>query len=94
MTRAFALTTSIADHGAVGDGKAMNTGAIQAAVDACEQAGGGTVVVPAGVWLTGSVQLKSHITLQLENGAVLRGSPKLADYPPIAFKHPEMPQTT
>lgn len=94
LTRVMALTTSIADHGAVGDGKTMNTAAIQAAVDACEQAGGGTVVVPAGVWLTGSVQLKSNITLQLENGAVLHGSRNLADYPPIAFKHPEMPQTT
>jgi len=89
-----ALTTSIAEHGAVADGKTMNTAAIQAAVEACAQAGGGTVVVPAGAWLTGSVQLKSNVTLQLDNGAMLRASPNLADYTPIAFKHPEMPQTT
>ena len=93
LASASALTVSIADRGAVADGKTMNTAAIQAAVDACVSGGGGTVVVPAGVWLTGSIQLKSNVTLQLENGAVLKGSPKLADYPPNGFKHPELGET-
>ncbi|HVU35102.1 MAG TPA: glycosyl hydrolase family 28 protein [Opitutaceae bacterium] len=92
-TTAMGLTVSIADHGAVSDGKTMNTAAIQSAVDACAAAGGGTVLVPAGVWLSGGIELKSNITLELENGAVLRGSPHLADYPPNGFKHPELGET-
>jgi hypothetical protein len=88
-----AVTVSIADHGAVSDGKTVNTTAIQAAVDACAEKGGGTVLVPAGVWVTGSVGLKSHITLRLEAGAVLRGSSNIADYPTNGFKHLEMGDT-
>ncbi len=91
---ALGATYSIADHGAVNDGKTINTAAIQATVDACAAAGGGTVLVPPGVWVTGSIQLKSHITLRLENGAVLKGSGNLHDYPPNGFKHPEMRETT
>ena len=71
---AAAVTISIADQGAVGDGKTLNTATIQAAVDDCAGKGGGTVLVPAGVWLTGSIGLKSQVTLRLEAGAVLRGS--------------------
>jgi polygalacturonase len=67
---AFAITVSVTNHGAAGDGKALNTAAIQAAVDDCSGKGGGTVLVPAGVWLTGSVELTSHLTLRLESGAV------------------------
>lgn len=88
-----ARTVSIADKGAVAGGTTLNTRAIQAAVDDCAAAGGGTVVVPAGRWLTGSVQLKAHVTLNLEAGAVLVGSPNLADYPPNGFQHPEMGET-
>src|SRR5208283_1278833 len=89
-TSAVAVTVSIADHGAVGDGKTLNTAAIQAAVDDCAGKGGGTVLVPAGVWLTGSVGLKSQVTLRLEAGAVLRGSSHIEDYPTNGFKHLEM----
>ncbi len=89
----FAITTPITDYGAVNDGKTLNTAAIQAAINACAAGGGGVVVVPPGAWLTGSVQLKSHVTLELENGAVLRGSPRLDDYPPNGFKHQEMGET-
>ncbi len=89
-----AAIVSIADHGAVNDGKTLNSAAIQHAVDTCAAGGGGTVLIPAGVWLTGSIQLKSNVTLRLENGAVLRASPKLADYPPNGFKHPELGETT
>ncbi|MFZ0826342.1 MAG: glycosyl hydrolase family 28 protein [Verrucomicrobiia bacterium] len=87
---ATAATVSIADHGAVGDGQTLNTTAIQAAVDDCAGKGGGTVLVPAGTWLTGSVGLKSHVTLRLEAGAILRGSAHIEDYPTNGFKHPEM----
>lgn len=88
-----AVTVSIADDGAVADGHTLNTRAIQSAVDECAAKGGGTVLVPAGVWLSGSVELKSQVTLRLEAGAVLRGSDRLEDYPPNGFKHREMGET-
>lgn len=75
------------------DGKTLNTAAIQAAEDDCARKGGGTVLVPAGVWLTGSVGLKSHVALRLEAGSVLRGSSRLEDYPPNGFKHREPGET-
>ena len=71
----------------------MNTAAIQAAVDECAGKGGGTVLVPAGVWLSGSVGLKSGICLRLEAGAVLRASDRLKDYPTNGFKHLELGDT-
>jgi polygalacturonase len=89
----LAATVSIADHGARNDGHTINTPAIQAAVDECAGKGGGTVLVPPGVWVTGSVQLKSHVALRLEPGAVLKGSSDLADYPPNGFRHLEMGET-
>jgi polygalacturonase len=70
--------------GATGDGCTLDTSAIQAAIDACAQQGGGTVVVPAGRYVTGSIFLRDNITLQLEAGAVLLGSEDLADYPIVA----------
>ena len=70
----------ITAHGAKGDGTTMNTQAIQQAVDACHDAGGGVVSVPKGVFLTGSLRLKSGVVLRVEKDAILRGSPKIADY--------------
>jgi polygalacturonase len=88
-----ATTVSIADRGAVADGRSMDTRAIQSAVDECAAQGGGTVVVPAGIWLTGSVALKSQVSLRLEAGAILRASGNLADYPTNGFKHRELGET-
>ena len=70
----------ITEFGAVGDGVTLNTQAVQAAVDQCAAAGGGTVTVPPGIFVTGTVFLRSHIELHLEAGAVLKGSPRMADY--------------
>jgi polygalacturonase len=67
--------------GATGNGKTKDTVAIQKALDACAAAGGGEVVVPAGQYLTGSLDVKSNTTLRLEKGATLVGSPDLDDYP-------------
>jgi hypothetical protein len=67
-------------HGAKGDGTTMNTQAIQQALDDCHDAGGGVVSVPKGVFLTGSLRLKSGVALRIEKDAILRGSPKIADY--------------
>lgn len=67
--------------GARGDGTTRDTAAIQAAVDTAGAAGGGTVVLPAGTFLSGTVELRSHVTLHLTRGATLLGSPDIADYP-------------
>ena len=58
----------------------MATEAIQKALDAAEAAGGGTVVVPKGTWMTGTIWLRSHVELRLEKGAVLKGSVHKEDY--------------
>ncbi len=71
---------SIQDYGAVGDGRTLNTRAIQAAIDDCAQHGGGQVVIPTAVFVTGTIQLRSNVNLSLQNGAVLKGSSNLADY--------------
>jgi polygalacturonase len=71
----------ITDYGAVGDGQTKNTEAFARAIEACSKAGGGRVVVPAGLWLTGPIQLKSRLDLHLEQGAVILFSPDIEDYP-------------
>lgn len=71
----------IRSYGAVGDGVTLDTGAVQAALDAADRDGGGTVVVPAGAsYLIGSIELRSHVELHVESGAVLLGSPRWSDY--------------
>jgi len=62
---------SIADFGAVAGGDTLNVDAIQRAIDACHEAGGGHVVVPAGRWLTTPLELKGGVDLHLEEGSVL-----------------------
>jgi polygalacturonase len=66
--------------GARGDGTTAETKAIQAAIDACSEHGGGVVLVPAGTYLTGPLVLKSHVELHLATGATILGSPHLMDY--------------
>lgn len=74
---------NIVDFGAAGDGKTMNTKAIAKAIAACAKAGGGKVVIPAGIWLTGPIQLQSNINLHVERGALVIFSPNRMDYPLI-----------
>jgi len=71
---AAAATFDITDYGAVGDGKTLNTGPLQAAIDACGEAGGGTVRVPNGTWLFGTIFLRDNVRLYLAPGATLLGS--------------------
>ncbi|MEJ5260668.1 MAG: glycoside hydrolase family 28 protein [Anaerohalosphaeraceae bacterium] len=71
----------ITDYGAVGDGQTMNTEAFARTIEACAKAGGGRVVVPAGLWLTGPIRLVSRMDLHLEKGAVILFSPNMEDYP-------------
>jgi polygalacturonase len=72
----------ITDFGAQPGGEFKNTEAIRNAIAACHKAGGGRVVVPAGVWVTGAVQLKSNVNLHLAAGAVLSFSDDPSDYLP------------
>jgi polygalacturonase len=72
---------SILDFGAVADGHTMNTTAINDAIQACAKKGGGTVVIPSGMWLTGPIGLESNIELRVEVGALVFFSPKFEDYP-------------
>ncbi|OAM87167.1 glycoside hydrolase family 28 protein [Termitidicoccus mucosus] len=73
---------NIRDHGATGDGTTLDTAAFARAIDAAAAAGGGTVYVPPGRYHTGSIRLKSHITLYMEAGATILGSVNPDDYPP------------
>jgi hypothetical protein len=74
-------TVMVSDYGAVADGKTNDSDAFTRAIEAVAGAGGGTVVVPAGEYLLGPIRLRSHITLQLEAGALLKASARLEDYP-------------
>ena len=76
-----ARAVSVTDFGAIGDGLALNTTAFARAIEACAKAGGGRVVVPQGIWLTGPIELKSNIDLHVERGAVIQFSPRFEDYP-------------
>ncbi len=73
----------IVDFGAKSDTTILSTAAIQQAIDQCSAAGGGRVVVPAGMYKTGTLVLRSHVDLHLETGATLFGSTRLADYRPM-----------
>lgn len=74
---------SIKDYGAVGDGYTLNTEAFTKAIEACSDAGGGKVIVPAGLWLTGPIQLKSNVNLVVERGALIQMTKDHSQYPII-----------
>jgi polygalacturonase len=87
LTLLVALWSQAADtaidarsFGVVGDGTTLNTASIQKAIDHCASSGGGTVRFPAGRYLTGTIQIKSNVTLRLDDRATLLGSTDAADY--------------
>lgn len=71
----------ITDYGVAMDSTAVQTAAIQAVIDSAEAAGGGRIVVPRGTFLTGGLFFKPGTTLHLEEGAVIKGTDNIADYP-------------
>lgn len=76
-------TFNVLDFGAKGDGLTKDTAAIQSALDKCAEAGGGTVQIPEGMFLSGSLTIGANTTLQLAPRANLLGSPDIADYPVV-----------
>ena len=79
LPRRYRLT----DYGVVNDSTVLQTSAIQAVIDRAEAEGGGEVVVPAGTFLTGALFFKPGTSLSLHEGAVIKGSDDIADYPLI-----------
>jgi hypothetical protein len=71
---------NVRDYGAAGNGQTLDTPAINKATEACAAAGGSQVLLPPGKYLSGTVHLKSHVTLFLEAGATLIGTPDLNQY--------------
>jgi len=71
---------NIADFGAVGDGNTLNTTAVQKAIDTCTTDRGGTVVVPAGDFVIGTIELKSNVSLRIAAKGRLLGSAKIEHY--------------
>jgi len=80
-------TFNVTNYGAVGDGKTLNTAALQKAIDAASTAGGGTVLVPAGKFLTGPFTLASSINLHLAKNAAILVSDDLAHYPMVKERY-------
>lgn len=76
----------VRDFGAVGDGNTINTDAIQRAIDACAEAHGGRVVVCDGIYVTGTIFMRSYVELCVEGNAVLKASPNGDDYPDFPCK--------
>ncbi|WP_367913586.1 glycosyl hydrolase family 28 protein [Leadbetterella sp. DM7] len=76
-------TFNIVRYGARADGITLNTAAITQAIEQANAAGGGTVLIPAGVWLTGPLKLKSQVNLHLERGALLQFSNNRDHYPVV-----------
>jgi alpha-L-rhamnosidase len=76
-----AVRKTVTEFGAVADGKTVNTGAIQSSIDQLAAQGGGTVVVPAGRFVSGALFLKPQVHLHFEPGAVLECSTDMHDFP-------------
>ena len=72
----------VRNYGAKPDGKTLCTKSIQKAIDECAKQGGGTVYFPPGTFLSGTIYMKSNVTLRLDTGSTLLGSTNLKDYPP------------
>jgi polygalacturonase len=79
-TSISAQTYNITAYGAVADGKTINTKSIQTAIDSCAKTGG-RVLIPAGIFVTGTLYIKSNVTIYLDVAAKILGSPSFTDYP-------------
>ena len=82
-TTLYSTNFNVTEFGAIPDGITSCTQAFSAAINACSEAGGGAVYVPAGKYLTGSIRLKSNMNLHLDPGAVLIFSNDITEYPVV-----------
>ena len=89
QNNALAFSSNVRDFGAKADGRTNDTGAIQKAIDAANEKGGGIAYVPPGTYLAASIEIRSHVTLYLEAGATILGSTNLSDYRPLAGPDPK-----
>ncbi|MFI5452796.1 glycoside hydrolase family 28 protein [Pedobacter sp. UC225_61] len=85
-------TFSIVKYGAKSDGLTLNTKAINDAINACAKKGGGVVVVPKGLWLSGPIELKSNVNLHLQKNAILQFTKDFDQYPLVAGNWEGLPQ--
>ncbi len=75
----------ITNYGAISDKKTKNTQAFDDAIADCAKQGGGKIVVPPGIWLTGPIHLESNINLNIQKGAQILFTTDFADYLPVVF---------
>jgi len=88
---------NVRDYGARGDGRSRDTAAIQKAIDAASRQGGGTVLLPAGSYLCGTLHLRSGVAIEIARGAILLASPNAEDfdkYEALPFKPVDDHETT
>lgn len=76
-------TFSILDYGAVADGLTLNSKSVNNAITACSEKGGGVVIVPGGIWLTGPIEMKSNVNLHIVRDAILLFTTDFDQYPLI-----------
>ena len=80
------VVINVLDYGAKRDGSASSTAAFRAAIQACQKAGGGTVFVPAGRYVSGAIELVSHMTLHIDAGATIQFVANRDEYPMVASR--------
>lgn len=85
-------TVSIKKYGAVADGIVLNTNQIQRAINELSKKGGGVVLIPPGLWLTGPIELRSKINLHLSLGATLMFTADFTQYPLVKANWEGLPQ--
>ncbi len=85
-------TINIVKYGAVSDGNTLNTKSINGAIDACNKKGGGVVLIPAGLWLTGPIVIKSNVNLHFATGATLLFTRDFSQYPLVKGNWEGIPQ--
>ena len=85
-------TISIVKYGAKNDGLSLNTRAINDAIIACNKNGGGVVLVPKGMWITGPIELKSNVNLHLQKNAILQFTKDFSQYPLVESNWEGLPQ--
>jgi polygalacturonase len=85
-------TLNIKKYGAIADGNTLNTKAINDAIETLSKKGGGVVLVPSGLWLTGPIVIKNNINLHLTSGATLLFTPDKNKYPLVEANWEGLPQ--